>query len=77
MFWQISAIKDTGDKVDKLKKATMTKLEGLDKMVADLMAEIDKMLVSQDELQERVKANAEKAKWIKDFISQVEDLLTV
>lgn len=72
-----SAIKDTEDKVDKLKKATMTKLEGLDKMVADLIAEIDKMLISQDELQEKVKANAEKAKWIKDFISQVEDLLTV
>lgn len=72
-----SAIKDTEDKVDKLKKATMTKLEGLDKMVADLIAEIDKMLISQDELQEKVKANAEKAKWIKDFIGQVEDLLTV
>lgn len=72
-----SAIKDTEDKVDKLKKATMTKLEGLDKKVADLIAEIDKMLISQDELQEKVKANAEKAKWIKDFISQVEDLLTV
>lgn len=72
-----SAIKDTEDKVDKLKKATMTKLEGLDKMVADLIAEIDKMLISQDELQEKVKANAEKAKWIKEFISQVEDLLTV
>lgn len=72
-----AAIKDTEQKVEKLKKSTMTKLEGLDQMIADLIAEIDKMLVSQEELQEKVKANAEKAKWIKDFISQVDDLLTV
>ena len=72
-----SAIKDTEEKVDKLKKATMVKLEGLDKMIADLIAEIDKMLISQEKLQEKVKKNAEKAKWIKNFIAQVEDLLTV
>lgn len=72
-----SAIKDTENKVDKLKKATMTKLEGLDKMLSDLIVQIDKMLISQDELQKRVKLNAEKAKWIKDFIAQVEALLTV
>lgn len=72
-----SAIKDTENKVDMLKKVTMIKLEGLDKMVADLISEIDKMLAGKDELQEKVKANAEKAQWIKDFIRQVEDLLTV
>lgn len=72
-----TAIRDTEQKVEKLKKSTMTKLEGLDKMIEDLITEIDKMLVSQEELQEKVKANAEKAKWIKDFISQVDDLLTV
>ena len=72
-----SAIKDTEEKVDKLKKATMVKLDGLDKMIADLIAEIDKMLISQEKLQEKVKKNAEKAKWIKNFIAQVEDLLTV
>lgn len=55
----------------------MVKLEGLDKMIADLIAEIDKMLISQEKLQEKVKKNAEKAKWIKNFIAQVEDLLTV
>ena len=53
-----SAIKDTEEKVDKLKKATMVKLEGLDKMIADLIAEIDKMLISQEKLQEKVKKNA-------------------
>lgn len=72
-----TAVKDTEDKVEKLKKATMTKLEGLDKMVADLIAEIDEMLISQDELREKVRANAEKAQWLKEFIRQVEDLLTV
>lgn len=72
-----SAIKDTEDKVNKLKKATMIRLEGLDKMVINLMDEIDKMLISQDELQKKVKENAEKANWIKDFIREVEDLLTI
>lgn len=71
------AVKDTEKKVELLKNATMSKLEGLDKLVADLIAEIDKMLISQEELKAKVEANAEKAKWIKDFIAQVEDLLTV
>jgi len=71
------AVKDTEKKVELLKNATMSKLEGLDKLVADLIAEIDRMLISQDELKAKVEANAEKAKWIKDFIAQVEDLLTV
>lgn len=55
----------------------MIKLKGLDEKIADMITDIDKMLVSQEELQEKVKANAEKAKWIRDFISQVDDLLTV
>lgn len=71
------AIKDTEKKVELLKKSTMTKLEGLDKLIADLLAEIDRMLISQEELQKKVEANAEKAKWIKNFIKQVDDLLTV
>lgn len=71
------AVKDTENKVDILKNVTMTKLEGLDKMIADLITEIDKMLISQEELQAKVKENAEKAKWIKEFVSEVENLLTV
>lgn len=71
------AIKDTEKKVEKLKKATMTKLEGLDQMIADLIDEIDKMLISQEELQKKVDANAEKARWIREFVQQVEDLLTI
>ncbi len=71
------AVKDTEKKVDKLKRTTMSKLEGLDKMIADLIAEIDKMLISQEELKAKVEANAEKGQWIKDFISQVDDLLTI
>lgn len=71
------AIKDTEKKVEVLKKSTMTKLKDLDKLIADLLAEIDRMLISQEELQKKVEANAEKAKWIKDFIKQVDDLLTV
>lgn len=72
-----AAINDTVQKVEKLKKSTMIKLKGLDEKIADMITDIDKMLVSQEELQEKVKANAEKAKWIRDFISQVDDLLTV
>lgn len=70
-------IRETENKVESLKKATMIKLEGLDNMISELMAEIDKMLVSQEELEKKVKENEEKAKWIKDFIEQVDDLLTV
>lgn len=72
-----AAVKDTEKKVERLKGATMTKLKGLDKMIADLIEEIDKMLVSQEELKAKVEANAEKAQWIKDFIRQVDDLLAV
>ena len=46
-------------------------------MIAVLIAEIDKMLISQEELKAKVEANAEKGQWIKDFISQVDDLLTI
>lgn len=72
-----AAIKDTEQKVEKLKKITMTKLEGLDKMVSDLLDEIDKMLISQEELSVKVKENAAKAKWIKEFVAKVDDLLAV
>lgn len=72
-----TAIKYTKKKVENLKAATMSKLEGLDKLVEELIDEIDKMLVSQEELQKKVEENAEKAEWIKNFIKQVDDLLTV
>ena len=72
-----AAIKDTEEKVEKLKEMTMTKLQGLDQLVADLMDEIDKMLISQEKLQAKVAENAIKAKWIKDFVQKVNDLLTV
>lgn len=71
------AIKDTEKKVNQLKAATVIKLKGIDKMVADLIKEIDRMLISQKELKEKVNANAKKTQWIKDFIKQVDDLLTV
>jgi hypothetical protein len=72
-----SAIKDTEGKVKKLKNSTMEKLKGLDKMINDLIVEIDNLLISQEELQEKVKANEEKAQWIKAFVNKVDDLLTV
>lgn len=72
-----AAVKDTESRVETFKNAAMTKLEGLDQMVKDLMEDIDKMLSSQDELQARVQENADKAKWIKDFIKEVDDLLTI
>ena len=72
-----SEIKDTELKVERLKSITMTKLEGLDKFIADLMDEIEKMLTDREELQKKVKKNADKAKWIKEFVQQVDDLLTV
>ena len=71
------AIKDTEKKVEKLINETKTKLEGLDQMIEDLIIEIDKMLISQEELQKKVEANAEKSSWIKSFVKEVEDLLTV
>lgn len=70
-------IDDTEKKVEKLKQITMLKLEGLDKMVSDLIEEIDKMLVSQEELSVKVQKNAEKARWIKEFVGKVDDLLSV
>lgn len=71
------AISDTEKKVERLKEDTMNKLKGLDQRIADLLEEIDKTLVSQKELQKRVTENAEKAEWVKNFIRQVDDLLTV
>ena len=71
------AIEENEKKVERIKAITMSKLEGLDKLVAELMDEIDKMLVSQEKLQKKVKENEEKTQWIKDFVQQVGDLLTV
>ena len=75
---EISAsIKDTEQKVEILKEITMTKLAGLDKMVSDLLNEIDRMLISQEELCKKVKENEAKTKWIKEFVAKVDDLLSV
>lgn len=71
------AIEENEKKVERIKAITMSKLEGLDKLVAELMDEIDKILVSQEKLQKKVKENEEKTQWIKDFVQQVGDLLTV
>ncbi len=71
------AISDTEKKVDKLKALTKSKLEGLDQLVKDLIDEIDKMLVSQDELQKKVQENSDKTKWMKEFVDKVENLLAV
>ena len=71
------AIKDTEKKVQKLKKATMTKLGNLDQIIADQFKEIDEKLISKEELQKKVDANAEKTRWVKEFVKKVEDLLTV
>ena len=71
------AIEENEKKVERIKAITMSKLEGLDKLVAELMDEIDKMLVSQEKLQKKVEENEEKTQWIKDFVQQVGDLLTV
>jgi len=71
------AIKNTEQQVEQLKRLTNTKLDGLEKMIRDLMDEIEKMLASQKELQAKVKANAEKTAWIKEFVQEVEALLNV
>ena len=60
-----------------LKKLTMDKLNGLSIMVKEQLDEINELLVSQEELEKKVAANAEKAKWIEDFMKKVDDLLTV
>lgn len=70
-------ISEAEDEVDNIKKNTIKKLEGLDMLIKDLMEEIDRMLISQESLEKKVRENADKAKWIKDFVQQVEDLLTV
>ncbi len=71
------AIKETQQQVEDLKALTNTKLDGLEKMIRDLMDEIEKMLASQKELQAKVKENAEKTAWIKEFVQEVEALLDV
>lgn len=71
------AIRNTEQEVRKLKELTMAKLKGLDQMIADLMDEIERMLVSQEELQARVRRNKENVAWMKGFIQEVEELLTV
>lgn len=70
-------IKDTEVDVNKLKDETMNRLNGLDEMLEELMDEINNMLVSQEALQKKVEENAEKTKWIKEFINEVDNLLTV
>lgn len=71
------AIRDTEQEVRKLKELTMAKLKGLDQLIADLMDEIERMLASQEELQARVQKNKENVAWMKGFIQEVDDLLTV
>lgn len=70
-------IEYTEEKVGDLKKLTMDKLNGLSIMVKEQLDEINELLVSQEELEKKVAANAEKAKWIEDFMKKVDDLLTV
>ena len=70
-------IEDTEEKVEKLTSLTVTKLEELDNAVADLIQEIDKMLISQEELKARVETNAQKTEWIKGFVEEVNNLLAI
>ena len=70
-------IQDTQKEVTELKNFTKNKLIGLDEMVKEQLDEINELLVSQEELEKKVAANAEKAKWIEDFMKKVDDLLTV
>lgn len=71
------AINNTEDKVKRLKKLTIIKLQDLDKLIENLMDEIKKMLNSQEELEKKVKEDEDKLKWIKNFVKQVDDLLSV
>lgn len=70
-------INDTKGKVESLKNLTMEKLESIDKLISDSMAELEKTLADRDSLQKQVEENAEKAKWVEEFVKQVDDLLTV
>ena len=72
-----NAISDTEKKVENLKKKTVTKLEKLDEQVRDLLDEIDQMLISQEELQNKVKENEYKAQWVKEFVAKVDNLLAI
>ncbi|MCM1166933.1 MAG: dynamin family protein [Lachnospiraceae bacterium] len=71
------AMDDTKKQVDFLKNLTMDKLKDLDKMVSDLMHQIDEMLKSQEELEKRVAENAVKAEWVKEFVNKVGALLDI
>ena len=71
------AMDETKKLVDYLKDITMEKLKDLDKRVEKLMSEIEEKLRSQEELGNSVAANAEKTRWIKDFISKVDALLDI
>ena len=70
-------IKISQNQVEDIKDATLEKLKYLDRLVIEMFDEIDKMTESQEELSKRVRANAEKTRWIKDFVIKVEGLLTV
>ena len=70
-------IEDAEKEVNILKNLTKEKLAGLDLMIKEQLDEINELLASQEELEKKVAANEEKAKWVNDFIKQVDDLLTV
>lgn len=70
-------ISETEVKINNLKNVTKEKLDGLDNLITDLMNDINSIVASQEVLKKKVAANKKKAKWVKDFIKEVDDLLTV
>ena len=72
-----TAVNDTTKQIDELKSFTLTKLRTLDDTIKNQMAEIQNKVSDQKKLEAEVKANSDKFLWIKGFVNQVENLLTI
>jgi hypothetical protein len=70
-------IKNTEEKVQAYKDKAISKVEQLDEKVQGWLGEIDQMLENQEKLQKEVRENETKAKWLEDFVKEVDGLLAV
>ena len=70
-------INNTEVKIESMKSKTMSKLKDLDELIENQMKEIEETLKNRDLLKQKVKENENKFQWIKEFITQVDDLLNI
>lgn len=70
-------INDAKNQIEELKSVTLERLNLLDEKVRQQMIEIQKRVQNQKQLEKEVKDNFEKTKWIKNYVEQVENLLSI